>query len=55
MYTVRNAPLRGPNNLLILRQIINRTADSPCLADEIAELRPDTNIKVIAFIVSKKL
>ena len=28
--------------------------DSPCLADEIAEPRPDMNIKVAAFTVSKK-
>ena len=28
--------------------------DFPCLADEIAELRPDMNIKVVAFTVSKK-
>ena len=26
----------------------------PCLADEIAEERPDVNIKVAAFTVSKK-
>ena len=30
--------LRGPNNLLILKP------DFPCLADEIAEPRPDMNI-----------
>ena len=28
--------------------------DFPCLADEIAEPRPDINIKVAAFIVSEK-
>ena len=28
--------------------------DFPCLADEIAETRPDKNIKVAAFTVSKK-
>ena len=44
-----HACLRGPNNLLILRQIINKT-----LADEIAEPRPDMNIKVTAFTESKK-
>ena len=27
--------------------------DFPCLADEIAELRPDMNIKVTAFTESK--
>ena len=42
--------LRGPYNLLVLHQIIIRT----WLADEIAEPRPDTNIKVTAFTESKK-
>ena len=28
--------------------------DFPCLADEIAEPRPDMNIKVAAFTVSEK-
>ena len=28
--------------------------DCPCLADEIAEPRPDMNIKVAAFTVSEK-
>ena len=28
--------------------------DSPCLADEIAESRPDVNINVAAFTVSEK-
>ena len=28
--------------------------DFPCLADEIAEPRPDMNIKVVAFTVSEK-
>ena len=28
--------------------------DCPCLADEIAEPRPDMNIKVTAFTVSEK-
>ena len=37
------ARLRGQNNLLILHQIINGTW-FPCLADEIAEPRPDMNI-----------
>ena len=48
-----HACLRGPNYLLILHQIINRTWFS-CLADEIAEPRPDMNIKVAAFTVSEK-
>ena len=39
-----HARLRDPKNLLIL--------DS--LADEIAEPRPDMNIKVVAFTVSEK-
>ena len=43
-----HARLRGPNNLFILHLIIT------CLADEIAEPRPDMNIKVIAFAVSEK-
>ena len=47
-----HARLSGPNNLLTLHQIINRT-DFPCIADEIAELRPDMNIKVTAFTESK--
>ena len=45
-----HARLRGPNNLLILHQIINKTY-FPCLADEIAEPRQDMNIKVTAFTV----
>ena len=48
-----HARLRGPNNLLILHQIINRTW-YPFLADEIAEPRPDRNIKVASFTVSDK-
>ena len=43
--------LRGPNYLLILHQ---SKPDFPCLADEIAEPRPDMNIKVAAFTVSEK-
>ena len=39
----------GPNNLWILHQ-----TDFPRLADEIAEPRPDMNIKVTAFTESKK-
>ena len=41
-----HARLRGPINLLIER-------DFPCLVDEIAKPRPDMNIKVTAFTVSK--
>ena len=48
-----HARMRGPNNLLILHQIINRTW-FPFLADEIAEQRPDMNIKVAAFTVNEK-
>ena len=40
-----HAHLRGPNKLLILRQILIEP-DFPCLADEIAKLGPDMNIKV---------
>ena len=48
-----HARLRGPNNLLILHQIIIEPA-FPCLAHEIAEPRPDMNIKVTAFTVNEK-
>ena len=47
-----HARLRGPK-LLTLYQIINKTR-FPSLADEIAEPRPDMNIKVAAFTVSEK-
>ena len=40
-----HARLRGPKSLL---------TDFPSLADEIAEPRPDMNIKVAAFTVSGK-
>ena len=43
------ARLCGPNHLFILRE-----PDFPCLADEIAEPRPDMNIKVAAFTLSEK-
>ena len=43
-----HARLRDPNNLLI-------EPDFPCLADKIAEPRPDMNIKVAAFITLKTL
>ena len=43
-----HARLSGPNSLLILEP------DFPYLADEIAEPRPDMNIKVAAFTVSEK-
>ena len=46
-----HARLRGQNNLLILHQIIIEH-DFPCLADDIAEPRPDMNIKVAAFTLS---
>ena len=37
------------------KQLINSIEpDFPCLADEIAEPRPDMNIKVAAFTVSEK-
>ena len=45
--------LRGSKSLFTLNQIINKPA-FPCLADEIAEPRPDMNIKVAAFTVSEK-
>ena len=49
-----HAHLCGQNNLLILHQIIIEP-DFHCLEDEIAEPRPDINIKVTAFTKSKKL
>ena len=48
-----HARLRGPNNLFILHQI-KIEPDFPCLADEIAEIRPDMNIKVTALTVNEK-
>ena len=48
-----HARLRGLNNLFILDEI-KKEPDFPCLADEIAEPRPDMNIKVAAFTVSEK-
>ena len=51
----KDARLRGPNNLLILHQVIKIEHDFPCLADEIAEPRQDMNIKVAAFTVSESL
>ena len=44
-----HARLRGSKSLLNLYQIINNS-----LADEIAEPRPDINIKVVAFTESEK-
>ena len=50
-----HARLRGPNNLLILHQIINTVeTDFPSLADGITEPRPDMNNKVATFTVSEK-
>ena len=48
-----HARLRGSKSLLTLYQIINKP-DFPSSADEIAEPRPDMNIKVAAFTVSEK-
>ena len=48
-----HTPLRGPNYLFILNQIINMTWFH-FFSSEIAEPRPDMNIKVAAFTVSKK-
>ena len=47
------ARLRGPNSLLTIYQIKIKP-DFPCLADEIAEPSPNTNIKVATFTVSEK-
>ena len=48
-----HALLRGSKSVLTLYQIINNP-DFPSLADEIAEPRPDMNIKVAAFTESEK-
>ena len=48
-----HARLLGLKSLLNLYYIINKTL-FPLLADEIAEPRPDMNIKVAAFTVSEK-
>ena len=57
MYTVmafmKCTHVCGPKYLLSLCQIIIKP-DFPSLADEIADPRPDMNIKVAAFTVSKK-
>ena len=47
-----HARLLGTKCLLTLKHIIN--PDFPYLSDEIAEPRPDMNIKVAAFTVSEK-
>ena len=49
-----HARLRGSKSLLTLYQIINKTGFPFLEADEIAEQRPDMNIKVAAFTVSEK-
>ena len=46
-----HACLRVPNDLFILHKL-QREPDFHCLADVIAEPRPDMNIKVTAFTVS---
>ena len=46
------AQLSGSNYILTLHQIINRTW-LPFLNNEIAKPRPDMNIKVTAFTVTK--
>ena len=43
----------GPKSLLTLYQIINKP-EFPSITNEIAEPRPDMNIKVAAFTVSEK-
>ena len=48
-----HARLRGQKSWLTLYQIIKKT-DFPSSADEIAEPRPDMNIKVAAITVSEK-
>ena len=53
VYTVRTFMKYTHVCLLIVYQIINKT-QFPSLADEIAEPRPEMNIKVAAFTVDKK-
>ena len=48
------ARLHGPTNLLFLHTKLLIEPVFPCLADEIAEPRPDVNIKVAPFTESKK-
>ena len=48
-----HARLRGSKRLLTVYQIIMKP-DFPPFAGEIAEPRPDMNIKVAAFTVSEK-
>ena len=48
-----HARLLGTKSLLTLYRIINKTW-FPLYRDEIAEPRPDMNIKVAAFTVSEK-
>ena len=52
-----HARLRGSNKLLTRYQIqnVHVEADFPSWVDEIAEPRPDMNIKVTAFTVTQKL
>ena len=49
-----HARLIGTKNLLALYQIIKKKPDFPYLADEIAEPRPDMNMKVAVLTVSEK-
>ena len=51
-----HARLRGPKSLLTLKCLPNYKfqPDFSSLADEIAEQRPDMNIKVADFTVSEK-
>ena len=48
-----HARLLGTKSLITLHHIIKKP-DFPYLADEMAEPRPDMNIKVAAFTVSEK-
>ena len=49
-----HARLCGPNNLLLFFTKLYIEPDFSCLTDEIAEQRPNMNIKVTAFTESKK-
>ena len=49
-----HARWRGPKSLITLYLKLYIKPDFPSLADEIAEPRPDTNIKVAAFTLSEQ-
>ena len=58
MYTVRIfmkcTHVRAAQTTYLFFTKLSKEPEFPCLADEIAEPRPDMNIKVVAFTVSEK-